>query len=394
MTTKTLGNASVSGGIARTQYTIPSDELVGDFTLTGTYNQNDNYKEASANADFKVRIATTITVDNVTGNHGESSTFTAHVKYDNTVNVNEGQVQFTLGSTIIGTGNVSNGVATVDYTIPSSVETGTSISANYLGTNTYGTSATLTNGTLKIRTTPTVTVDAVSANRDSTAVLRAYVENSSGTVITTGSVEFYIDDTKVATTNVTNPKSDKFEYSYNVPNNATAGTHTIRAVFIQDDDYTTSNGTANLTVRMPTHIVAPAVSGNGGATVNLVASIYDENDAIVTSGQAKFKQNDTVIINGTVSVGNNGTATKQIVIPLSATEGSTIQYTVEYVENNNYTASASVTITVTVRKTPVLVVNDVTANRGDVVYLSASVTDSSDNDVNEGTLTFTLDQTT
>ena len=180
-------------------------------------------------------------------------------------------------------------------------------------------------------------------------------------------------------------------HTYTIPNNMTAGQHTIRAVFAQTSEYTETTATTTFIVRNPTHIVVSNTSGNAGGEATLLATIYDENDAIVTTGQAKFKQNGSPITDGTVSVGNNGTASKTVTVPSGATEGSTITYTVEYVENDNYTAASATNITITVRKTPVIVVQDVTGNRGDTVYLTAGVTYGGNN-VSEGNVTFTINQ--
>lgn len=400
MTNKNLGSATVSGGIARTSYTIPSDELVGDFTLNGTYVENNHYKEATATADFKVRIATTVTVGDVTANHGESATFTANVKYDNTLNVNEGQVQFKLGGTIIGTGNVSQGVATCSYTIPQSVEDGTEITANFLGTSTYGASVTTSSATLHVRGTLELALGVEtaenddSANRGETVVLYLAAFPPEGdTFISSGNVSFYIDNVKVGEDTTANSSGDYegfFTYEYTIPSNMSTGSHTLKGVIAQSEDHESAEMTGTLVVRMPTHIVANPVSANAGSTVNIVANIYDENDSIVTEGQATFTDPNNQTSN--VSVGSGGTATKSVTVPSNATEGSTIQYTVVYNQNTNYTSATSVTITITVRKTPVLIVSNVTANRGDIIYLSTSVTYGNDN-VNEGTVTYTLEQT-
>ena len=397
----TVGPVQVSGGVAKTTYTIPSDVSMGDFYLHGTYNQNEHYKQATDTADFKIRLATTITVNDVLGNHGESSTFTATVKYDTTSNVNEGQVRFTLGSTVIGTANVSNGVATLDYTIPDEVADGTAITANYLGTSTYGASATSTSGTLSIRSEDLILNVGVvtpsnnsSINRGETLEIGvSATENNPPdyTIVPNGSVSLYVDNTLIQSNITYDSQDNMYLHTYTIPNNMTAGQHTIRAVFAQTSEYTETTATTTFIVRNPTHIVVSNTSGNAGGEATLLATIYDENDAIVTTGQAKFKQNGSPITDGTVSVGNNGTASKTVTVPSGATEGSTITYTVEYVENDNYTAASATNITITVRKTPVIVVQDVTGNRGDTVYLTAGVTYGGNN-VSEGNVTFTINQ--
>ena len=397
MTEKQLGTATVSGGIARTNYTIPSDELVGDFTLHGTYVENNHYREATDTADFRVRIGTTITVDNVTGNTGESSNFTAHVLAGNNP-VNEGQVQFKLEGNIIGTANVSNGVATLAYTIPGTAGDGDSITANYLGTSTYGTSVTASSGTLHIRSGVTVTVDAVVGNREGTVELSCLVEDGTGNPITTTSVDFYLDNTLIGTDSTADATSNKYSTSYTIPSNAVAGVHTIRCVSAQTGDHLSAEGTGTLRVRMPITVTIENASVNIGGTVDLVAHAVDENNAPVTSGLASFSLNNAPLRDANnvlivVDVDSDGTIRLSgIACPAGATEGKTYSIKCSYGTNDDYRKAESNTGTLTVRKTPVLIVSDVTANRGDTVYLSTSVTYNNEN-VTEGTVTFILEQT-
>ena len=400
MTNKNLGSATVSGGIARTSYTIPSDELVGDFTLHGTYVENNHYREATDTADFRVRVGTSITVDNVTGNTGESSDFTAHVLAGNSP-VNEGQVQFKLEGSIIGTANVSNGVATLAYTIPGTAGDGDSITANYLGTSTYGTSVTASSGTLHIRSGVTVTVDAVIGNRQGSVTLSCLVEDGTGNPITTTSVEFYIDNTLIGSDSTADATSNKYSTSYTIPSNAVAGVHTIKCVSAQTADHLSAEGTGTLRVRMPVTVTLEDASVNIGGTTTLVAHILDENQAPATSGQGYFYINGSSPTSALVSINvdSNGTCTQTgVPCPTGSTygvEGATSSIDFAWFGGDNYesvTRENVVDATLTVRKTPVLIVSDVTANRGDTVYLSTSVTYGNDN-VNEGTVTYTLEQT-
>ena len=402
MTEKQLGTATVSGGIARTNYTIPSDELIGDFTLHGTYVENNHYREATDTADFRVRVGTTITVDNVTGNTGESSNFAAHVLSGNSP-VNEGQVQFKLEGSIIGTANVSNGVATLAYTIPGTASDGDSITANYLGTSTYGTSVTASSGTLHIRSGVTVTVDAVVGNREGTVELSCLVEDGTGNPITSTSVDFYLDNTLIGTDSTADATSNKYSTSYTIPSNAVAGVHTIRCVSAQTGDHLGAEGSGTLRVRMPVTVTVEDASVNIGGTTTLVAHVLDENNAPATSGKGVFSINGKTVNDANnqriyVQVDSNGTCTLSGVACPTGTyvvEGATRTIDFTWIGGDNYENVSNTDVvdaTLTVRKTPVLIVSDVTANRGDTIYLSTSVTYNDEN-VTEGTVTFILEQT-
>jgi hypothetical protein len=124
----------------------------------------------------------------------------------------------------------------------------------------------------------------------------------------------------------------------------------------------------------------------------------DENNAPVTSGRAIFKLDGAIIKDAnqntiTVNVDSNGTIRLSgLACPTGATEGQTYSIVCLYSQNDDYKSAVSTNSTLTVRKTPVLIVSDVTANRGDTIYLSTSVTYNNEN-VTEGTVTFILEQT-
>jgi hypothetical protein len=313
-------------------------------------------------------------------------------------------VQFKLEGNIIGTANVSNGVATLAYTIPGTAGDGDSITANYLGTSTYGTSVTASSGTLHIRSGVTVTVDAVVGNREGTVELSCLVEDGTGNPITSTSVDFYLDNTLVGTDSTADATSNKYSVSYTIPSNAVAGVHTIRCVSAQTGDHLSAEGSGTLRVRMPVTVTLEDASVNIGGTTTLVAHVLDENNAPATSGKGAFKINGKYVKDANdqtiyVQVDSNGTCTLSgVACPTGTTygvEGATSTMDFYWVGGDNYESVSYTDVvdaTLTVRKTPVLIVSDVTANRGDTIYLSTSVTYNNEN-VTEGTVTFILEQT-
>jgi hypothetical protein len=154
---------------------------------------------------------------------------------------------------------------------------------------------------------------------------------------------------------------------------------------------------------MPVTVTLEDASVNIGGTTTLVAHVLDENNAPATSGKGAFKingkyvkdANDQVIY---VQVDSNGTCTLSGVACPTGTygvEGATSTIDFNWIGGDNYESvfyTDVVDATLTVRKTPVLIVSDVTANRGDTIYLSTSVTYNDEN-VTEGTVTFILEQT-
>ena len=388
MTKTTIGTASVSSGSAQTTYTIPGDVTPGQHTLYATYAQNDHFMEGIGYNTAEIRVPTTTTITTpITASIGETTTFTAHVTHHTNQNVNEGTVQFQLGGVNIGSPqNVnSNGIATLQYEIPSNTVDGTAIKAIFIETTTYGSSQSA-NGTLRIRSNVNVVVTNVSANRNSTATISATITDSNGDNITQGQAQLYIDNTASGTP--VSISNGAVSFTYSVANNATVGSHSIKVTYIQNEDYDSADGTAILTVRTPVTLTAVNVSGNKGSTISVTIRVTDSNNASITSGTV----NITVGLDSPVSasVGSGGEATIQYSIANDAS--GTVSFTGQYVENNNYQgATTSTNGVITIRKGTTVTVDSIKAELGDEITLGATVTDENSNLVNEGTVTYEIE---
>lgn len=386
MTRTQIGTATVENGVANTTYTIPSDTTPGSHTLYGVYQENDNYVNAEGYNTLEVRVPTVTTVNDVLASIGETATFTAQVKHHTNQNVNEGTVQFQLGGTNIGTPqNVSDGVATLQYEIPSNTEDGTAITAVFIETNTYGASTSVA-GTLSIREGTNVVVENISANRGSTATITAIVTDSDGDNVTTGQAQLYIDNT--ISGEPVNVVGGSVSFSYDVANNAVLGGHSIKVSYLQNDTYDPADGTATLTVRTPTTLTAVNVSGNKGATVPVTVRVTDPNSSAITTGTVNITVGNGTAVPATV--GNSGEATIQYEIPNNAS--GTISFTATYVENTNYQGSTMATDgVITIRKGVTIVVDSVKAELGDEITLGATITDENSQLVDEGTVNYEIE---
>ena len=113
----------------------------------GTDNLNATTDTQTVSTLITVNKGPTITtVSGVSGYAGQNVTFTASVTdfYGNVVN--EGVVTFTVGSTTLTPVTVTNGLATINWTIPTTWTVGNySIVAHYSGSNNYLASTNSTN---------------------------------------------------------------------------------------------------------------------------------------------------------------------------------------------------------------------------------------------------------
>ena len=386
MTKTTIGNSTVSDGQAETTYVIPGDTSPGVHTIYANYLENDNYMSGTGYNTAEIRIPTVTTVVDVLASIGETATFTANVKYNTTQNVNEGTVQFQLGGTNIGTPVVvSNGVATLQYEIPSNATDGTTIKAIFIETNIYGASQS-SNGTLSIREGTNVSITSISANRGSSATITANITDSSGDPVASGQAQLYIDNT--ASGSPVNVSNGVVTFTYNVANNAVLGGHTIKVSYLQNSTYDPADGTATLTIRTPTTLTPVNISANKGSNVTITIRVTDINSSSVPEGTVSI-----TVGNGegvTATVGVNGEASISYTIPQNAS--GTISFNATYLENTNYEGSSTSTAgVITVRKGTVIVVDSVKAELGDTITLSSTVTDEDSNLVNMGTVTYEIE---
>lgn len=386
MTKTKIGTANVVDGEATLEWTIPSTMKIGTSTIYGTYIENNHYMTDTAYNTIQVRRATTTTVQNVLASVGEQATFTATVKHSTNQNVDEGTVQFQLGSSNIGSPvNVSNGVATLQYTIPSNVSSGATITAYFLETNTYAAS-TSNNGTLTLRTGTNVTVTNISGNRGEQITINAQITDANGDPVNTGSAKLLIDDTIVSTQNV-NTSTGAVSYTYTVAQNAILGSHVIKVQYQQNDSYDAAEGTGTLTVRTPTTLTAVNVSANAGSTIPVTVNVKDPNNTPIPSGTVNITVGSASAVSATVNA--SGEATIQYSVPQNAS--GTISFTASYVQNNNYQGSTMATAgVITIRKATSVVVDSKKANIGDTINLTATVTSGQDM-VDEGTLDFEIE---
>jgi predicted outer membrane repeat protein len=137
-----IGTSQVINGIATLQYTIPLDWTPGTYTITANYLENAKYLSSTDTATLTLipatKTPTNIIVDDVENIAGKETTITTHITDKNNNPINQGQVQFKIGSTILGTANVINGTAKLNWIIPTNWKPGTyTITATYLENTQY-----------------------------------------------------------------------------------------------------------------------------------------------------------------------------------------------------------------------------------------------------------------
>jgi len=180
---KTIGVSNVTKGVAKITYTIPSS-WNGKYNITVVYSGYGNYKSITKTTTLTIQkqVNTKINITSTSVTSGKTAILTAKVTDSSGNLVNGGKAVFKLNGKTIGTVNVSNGIAKLTYTIPSSWNGKYNITFVYGGFGKY----------LSSRSTKTLTV----TNPNS--------KTSVNTITVPNGYENYVKTTKNC--NVTNSK--------------------------------------------------------------------------------------------------------------------------------------------------------------------------------------------
>ncbi len=114
-----IGTATVRNGVATLRHTL-KEYVAGNYRIKAEYLGSKVYKPSSnTNTMIVSRYGTTIRGEEFYAVVGSKSTMSLSVVDDEKYNVNSGEVKFYLNNEYLGTAKVSNGVATLEYTVPS-----------------------------------------------------------------------------------------------------------------------------------------------------------------------------------------------------------------------------------------------------------------------------------
>ncbi|CEA13738.1 hypothetical protein DSM1535_1404 [Methanobacterium formicicum] len=233
----------------------PADNVLVNGSITSFYIPgtvgSDNIKVTVDNQILSTPVTinqspTTITVDPVSGAAGQTVTLNTHVTDSNGNPVNEGKVTYKVNGTVIGTADVSNGLATINWTIPSTWIGGFyGVVVNYLGSHKYLASTTTTN--LTVTPIPTaITVDPVNGHAGQTITINTHITDSNGNPVNEGKVTYKVNGTVIGTVDVSNGLAT---INWTIPTNWTSGIYNIIADYSGSSNYLASTNGTSLTLQ-------------------------------------------------------------------------------------------------------------------------------------------------
>lgn len=377
-----------------TNGTVTFEDVVlptpGNYTANITYPGDDYYNPSNAAIDISVsKLDTNITAGDVAGYPGEKVNITADITDVNGNPVLNGAAVIVVGG-VEYVGDVNNGTVTfVDVILPG--EGNYTASVNYNGTEIYNPSNTAVD----------ISVSKIDSNMTSTSVntypgekfnVTANVTDVNGNPITKGTATLTVNGT-----NYTAPIVNGTVTFENVTLNE--GNYTGVITYSGSDVYNPSNTTVDISVsKLDTTIVSEDVYGYPGERVNIIADVTDENGNHVLNGTAILIIGDKIgeAPDGFAAAGEyvakveNGKAVFEgVILPSPGVYPADLMY----LGDELYNPSNS-TININVLKRDSKVTSDnITSKPDALINITANVTDSEGNPIQNGTATLTINGT-
>ena len=251
-------NAPVLNGIASIYWTIPSNWNTNTYKIQSTYQGTNNYLTSTNTSILTVDLTpTNITVDLTHNFSGQNITLVAKVNDIYNQPVNDGKVNFIIDGLDTGLANVSNGIATLNWIIPTSWNAG-----NYIIITAFeGTGTNYNNSTnssiLKVDPSPTnVTVGDVSGLDHQTVTIYAVLIDTYGNPLAGQKVIFSVNGHNYSA--ITNNNGiGTINY---IPNGV--GNYNVTVNYIGNNNYTASEGMGVLSVNPSAYLYLQITSSN------------------------------------------------------------------------------------------------------------------------------------
>ncbi len=378
-----LGMVGLSGTTA-TFSTTATQLSVGTHTITASYSGDTNFTASSDSVLQTVTPAitttTTTTVSSSSNSSvfGQSVTFTATVTPDSGIFDNSGTVTFSDGSTSLGTVELSSATATFSTTATQLSGGMHTITASYSGDMNFTSSSGSVLQTVTTASTSTsVTSSTAVSVYGQSVTFTATVAAGSVTFDNGGTVTFSDGSTLLGTVGLTGVTATFSTTATQL----SGGTHTIKASYSGDTNFTNSSGSVLQTVNTASTSTSVSSSSN--------SSVYGQSvtfTATVAVGSLTFDNGGTVTFSdGSTSLGTVGLSGTTATFSTTATQlsGGTHTIKASYSGDTNFTTSsgsvlqtvnkAGTTTTVTTSVVPANPPGINVANVGQTVTIKAVI---------------------
>ncbi len=391
-----IGNATVISGTANITYIFP---VKGNNSIIVKYNDTTGIYTNSINTTNTniPKTDVTITIPTKTGNHGEKIIITALITDVNNKLITNGTLNYYVNGTYIGTGNITNGISRINYTIANILMTGNNtITGVYNGNDVYNNGTGTGKLIVKDRILALIVVASPPAVAEDHITFVATVINTNGTIVNNGKIVFKFQGHTITDSNGKPIKiavvNGTATLNYTVPDGISAHNYTITAVYGNANYTRLEANTSQIINKIKTNItINNAQQDRNNLIIN--ATIFDKNNQNPNAtNKISVKVNGLTIrnaTNGTIFYVTNG----QINLNLTTTfNETTIFKKIALVtgERYGYLSSRNGTDLNWTKIDTTTTVQSITAKVNDTVTLKANVVDKYGNSVTGGKVTFKI----
>lgn len=314
-----VGSATTSAtGVANLIYFIPESKAAGAHTITVSFAGTSLYNSTSTNGTLTInKGATTTTPANNSGTFGQTINLTATLKRtSDSGNLSGKTVTFKIDGSSVGSAVTNgSGLATLSYSITTSLATGThSLSAEFAGDALYNSSTGNATLTVSKGNTALTATDATGFQGGTAPLVANLSRTFDGAALAGKTVNFKIDGSAVgfAATNAAGVAT----LTYNIPPATTTGAHSITADFAGDSQYNSSTASGILTVNP-----APGATVTGHVDLEFLPAPLGESATIEfrtpTTLSVVFSALITLDASGNYSVGGVPPGTYDVAVKFS-----------------------------------------------------------------------------
>lgn len=289
--------------------------------LNGTLQSGDSNQASATPQQVTQQSATALTSSANPSVYGQTITLTATVSAGS--GTPTGSVTFYNGSTSLGAASLNNGVATLNVTFTTvgsdSLTAAYSGNSNFQASSSAALSQTVHKAASQVAIASSVASSVLGQSVTFTATVSA-VSPGSGTP--TGTVTFYNGSTVLGTASLSNG------VAHFTTSGLTVGSHTIKATYGGNADFTTSSKSISQPVKKDsTKLTASPTSATVNQAVTLTAKVAVASPGSGTpTGTVKFTDATTGTVLGTATL-VNGTATlTNVVFTTAVTHKISVSY--------------------------------------------------------------------
>ncbi len=289
-----------------------------------------------------VKQASSVTLQNLTATYGNRITLSATLKNGgNGIPLVMRTLNFAIDGVSVGSGRTdASGTATITTTNAATFGVGSHTLTASLKSDPLYTDSTASATLTLTKADTTLTTSTFSGRPGDKKSLTATLKrNSDGAVVSTKTLTFKVDGTKIGTADTDG--TGVATLSYKILEAFSIGAHTLTVEFAGDGNHNASSGTGALNINQaPVKITQSNVVGNLGKAVKLSATLKRYTDNTAMSGKTLRFQVDGADV-GTATTNSSGIATLNYTIPATFTTGA--HTLAVYFDGSTFYQSGSVT---------------------------------------------------